>query len=486
MMGEKDFAIAVFPFLKTSGAVRIGGINFRSTDDVEGLTADQATAISEIRQMLYVQDDLRVKSATYAVIPKLDVHSNDIQLLHLQNVRDVVTYLYSAPHEVFGHVFLHPEDVSLALFNRDRVSVFLTRPAHHTEAASIRSGPDPDEFSNVPGYRGLYNFRHPLWVEPGSRLYGPKPTMTLVIAQDLAGDFQYNISEHSRLLLELLARPLTQAISRVFSAIHWYNAANEDGLDESRSILNLAVAFEALLRLPKDSKTDRLVDAISLLLGRTERLEEWAKQFYAARSGAAHEGIARERYFFAGQDANKRHVTSVFGSLMLYGRQVFQLCVKTLIVGIDLASQADLEEKFVTNNERFKRICDLLEDGGTAAEEKLKGIAPIVDALERYRFVASVVDIPLAIAVAQRTAETVEACGTSLASELSVPLTACAKSKRVDGELARLSAIADLVAALEKTPAQNLAPEVRIGFALIQFVWMQVFQRYYYLKKPQQ
>jgi hypothetical protein len=60
----------------------------------------------------------------------------------------------------------------------------------------------------------------------------------------------------------------------------------------------LAVAFETLLRLPEFSKTDRLVDAISLLLGRTERLDEWAEQFYAARSQVVHEGEVRDEYFY--------------------------------------------------------------------------------------------------------------------------------------------------------------------------------------------
>jgi hypothetical protein len=86
----------------------------------------------------------------------------------------------------------------------------------------------------------------------------------------------------------------------------------------------LAIAFETLLRLPEFSKTDRLVDAISLLLGRTGRLDDWAEQFYAARSQVAHEGQVRDRYFYA-PGGNKRSASGVFGSLMLYGRQIFQL-----------------------------------------------------------------------------------------------------------------------------------------------------------------
>ncbi len=132
-MPDQDFAIAVFPFLKTSSPVRIGGYTFRSTVDTDGLPPDQEKAVREIAQMLFVQNDLRVKSASYAILPALEVHS----------------------------------------------------------------------------------------------------------------------------------------------------------------------AFETLLRLPEAAKTDRLVDAISLLLGRTDRLSDWAEQFYAARSQVAHEGTVRDWYFYA-------------------------------------------------------------------------------------------------------------------------------------------------------------------------------------------
>ncbi len=68
-MADADFSVAVFPFLKTSNPVRIGGYVFRSTEDVEGLRPGQARAIGEIAQMLFVQNDLRIKSASYAILP---------------------------------------------------------------------------------------------------------------------------------------------------------------------------------------------------------------------------------------------------------------------------------------------------------------------------------------------------------------------------------------------------------------------------------
>lgn len=130
-------------------------------------------------------------------------------------------------------------------------------------------------------------------------MYGPKPHMTLNISQDLSIDLEHRmVGPHHHLLLDLLEKPETSTSRRIFSALRWFNAANENGLNQSQTLLNLAVAFETLLRLPESSKTERLVDAISLLLGRTERLSEWAQQFYDARSRVAHEGEVRDRYFY--------------------------------------------------------------------------------------------------------------------------------------------------------------------------------------------
>jgi hypothetical protein len=124
----------------------------------------------------------------------MEVHSNDRRLGRLAHLRDVVAYFYAAPHEVFGYVFLSQEEISLALFTPARVSIFLTRPNHHTEITTPVSGPEPDSFHYILGNNGLYNFRHTFWVEPGSRLYGPKPQMTLNISQDLSTDIEHRIS----------------------------------------------------------------------------------------------------------------------------------------------------------------------------------------------------------------------------------------------------------------------------------------------------
>jgi hypothetical protein len=84
---------------------------------------------------------------------------------------------------------------------------------------------------------------------------------------------------------------------RIFSAIRWFNGSSRETIDHHEAILNLSTAFEALLALPQSEKTDRLVDSISLLLGRVPRLDSWAQQFYDTRSKIVHEGTAQQLHF---------------------------------------------------------------------------------------------------------------------------------------------------------------------------------------------
>ena len=487
-MTGPEFSIAVFPFLKTSGAIRIGGHTFRCTTDLADLPPEQAKAVSEIAQMLFVQGDLRVKSASYAVIPLLDIDGPSGDVDRLAYMRSVVTYFYASPHEIFDSLFLSPEEVSLVLFTPSPVSVFLARPMHHTESVSPVNRPTPNGRHLVPGYKGLYNFRHHFWIEPGSRLYGPKPHMILNISQNLQVDLEHGSRRPDyHLLLELLEKPLTPAAIRIYSALHWFNAANEAGIDADRALLNLCVAFEALLRLPADSKKERLVDAIALLLGRTERLDDWAEQFYAARSHIVHEGHGRGSYFYIPRSARQKGASGLFGSLMVYGRQVFQLCVGAVLVGIDLADRADLQEKLVTNNERYQKVARLLEDEAGTPASRLLNIEPIVRALKRYLFVPGAeIPTPTLISAVRNAAITLSKCGQEFAQELGEALRRVAEAKRENDESVALAAIELLETAFKNVELTGLTPEQRIVHDLVEIAWMNLFERYHWYTQRDQ
>ena len=63
---EELFSIAVFPYLKTSGPVRLGPYVYRSTDYLERLSEAQAKAVTDLTAMLYTQNNARVRSASYS------------------------------------------------------------------------------------------------------------------------------------------------------------------------------------------------------------------------------------------------------------------------------------------------------------------------------------------------------------------------------------------------------------------------------------
>ena len=171
--------------------------------------------------MLFLQDDLRIRSAAYAMLPSLDLDKAEPILKELEYVQSVVAYCYSSPHPTFGDPFFHFENASLVVLSPQGVSEFLVRPEHHVQATDPSVSLGADRWHNLPGYRGLYNFRHHFWVAKISRLYPPVPHMGLNIAQDLAHDLAsaFTQAPQHHLLPELLRRPDTPVAQRVLTAL---------------------------------------------------------------------------------------------------------------------------------------------------------------------------------------------------------------------------------------------------------------------------
>jgi hypothetical protein len=246
-------AVAVFPFLKTTEPIRLGTLTFRSTNDITDLDDEDAVHVQEIAGMLFLKDDLRIRSASYTMLPTLDLDkTEDASLSELERIQAIVAYCYSAPRHTFGDLFFHFEHASLAIFSPEPVTTFLVRPDH--QVVQIGDPPPllPDEWHRVLGYQGRYNFCHPFWVAKGSRLYPPVPHLALNDSQNLAYDLERAFTEgpQHHLLPVLLHCPTTAVSERVLTAISWYNRANAYSVDDSEAVLSLAVGFEALLGLP--------------------------------------------------------------------------------------------------------------------------------------------------------------------------------------------------------------------------------------------
>lgn len=465
------YTFAVFPFLKTHASASIGGLTFRSTTDLTGLTAEQAKQVNDISEMLFLQDNFRVRSASYALGPAIDLDDpGDKYVPVLQDLEDLqaaVAYCYASPHPIFCDPFFRYEH-------------------HHVEWVGPEIPLEKDSRGEVEGYRGLYNFKHHFWVVQGSRLYPPFPQISLNIGQDLESDLCQFTSEssHYSLLLGLLQRPKTSISDRILRAIKWFNKGNSRAASEDEAIVNLAVAFESLLELPEsDQVTERLVDSISLLLGRIPRLGDWARQLYKARSEVVHKGKARNLRFVvasSGKDVD----ASVYRSLLAYGQQVFQLCVGALIFGAKLAEQHRLEEKLATNQERFTEINQQLGDTSVSPADRLRGITPKVVTTERYQFIGeSNLQLGTVVDAARLAAKVLLQCDHGPDSSVKEHFERLASATASD-HYQVLDAIRQLDAVMGQVVASEDYDRPReVAMRLIRLVWRYTFRDYFHLKE---
>jgi hypothetical protein len=475
--------IAVLPFLKTTEPVRLGSLTFRSTDDLAGLDEEDAAHIREVADMLFLQDDLRIRSASYALLPMVDLDKPESPVLReLQSIQAIVGYCYSAPHPTLGKPFFAFEQASLAIFSPEPVPIFLVRPDHHVVGAPDSVPLKEDEWHRVAGYQGRYNFRHPFWMAKGSRLYPPVPHIGLNISQDLACDLGRAFTEapHHHLLPQLIAQA-SETSERVLIAIDWYNRANSGSDDDAAAIIHLAVAFETLLGLPKDAKTDRFVDAVSLLLGRVARLNLWAEQFYDARSDVAHEGTTDRLHFIPVKQKGPAEGPR-YQPLLIYGRQIFQLCVGALLFGSYLADRVGLRDKLITNQERFELICKTLGNDALTPVERFAAIDDTVALIDQFRFVGDEgLSLDAMIGALQRAAKTFLLCGDLGDPMLKQHVEALALATRTADSYDALAAVQALHD-LKTVPLGDPRSPQWILRRLAEIAWHYIFRHYFWLR----
>ena len=473
-------AIAVFPFLKTSNPISLGSFTFRSTDDTSDLATEDAAHVREIADMLFLQDDLRIESATYTILPSIDLDKNEQALEDLRRVHSVIAFCYSHPHPTLGIPFFSFDEASLAVFSPEPVSVFLVRPDHHVKTSQPQEELCQDEWHRVQGYYGLYNFCHPFWKVKGSRLYPTVPHIGLNHSQDLANDLARCFESPRYHLLPTLISERGPTAERVLRALGWFNRANTKHVNDDTAILDLSVAFETLLGLPKDAKTERFMDAISLLLGRVARLDTWAAQFYDARSDVAHEGETA-RPSFAPLKQKGQTDAAPYQSHLVYGRQIFQLCVGAVLFGASLSKDAGIAEKFITNEERLQFICRTMEDGTQTLQKRFESIEETVNLIDNFRFVGETGLLVKTIAGAvQGVTGALLECGTSLDPSVKTAVEAVANAPRSHDSYEVLEALRALHDLKIPMPSDLRSPEW-ITRRLAEVAWHYSYGPYFWL-----
>jgi hypothetical protein len=219
--------------------------------------------------------------------------------------------------------------------------------------------------------------------------------MWLNINQNLSSDFDYPLSQSKRygpVINYFASKDDDDNLrKRILTALNWYNRSIAQDVAESVALVNLAIAFESLLNLEEGQRvTERFKEAVGLLVVDVPRIDSWLTQFYVARSQIVHKGYATSLMFVATDDPKKpfERPELEYRSLVSYGRQVFQVCMATILTGAQLAKELKLSSLLVTNQQRLERICKILYKGNGTPAERIQATGQDIYDMETYRYVA--------------------------------------------------------------------------------------------------
>lgn len=490
-MAESDYTFAFFPYLKTSESVHYRSLTIRSSDDPTDLPPDAIRHLEMISTMFFLRDHLRIQKMSYAFhAPSEEFSASEFtrQLLEFQSL---VCFIYSTPHPTVGDPFLRYEHASLYLFQPKQVSKYLLVNDHNVEILPEAQQLEIDSRDEIEGYEGRLNNKSYFWAARGSRIFPPAVSLWLNISQDLSVDFNYLLPQSRRYkpVVEYFAmREENDSLGeRILTALTWYNRNIGIDIDEDVALVNLAIAFESLLGLESSEKvTYRFKEAVNLLVGDVPRLDSWLTQFYNARSQIVHEGRSSSLLFLATDNPKKYfgNPELEYRSLVSYGRQVFQVCLATILTGAQIAEELKLASLLVTNQQRLERICKVLSKGDGTPTDRILASSKDVRDIETYRFVTEKgLKVALLIAASKLM---IQLYLKSVPNESPELINQMTKFTAVDSEdhyaaLSLLKEIQDGIQSGGKAQPSSPIDLRSIVASLIDSIWHYIFSYYFHL-----
>jgi hypothetical protein len=149
-----------------------------------------------------------------------------------------------------------------------------------------------------------------------------------------------------------------------------------------------------------------------------------------------------------------------------------------------MARRAALEEKFVTNRERFEQISRILSDESVGALERFRAISEKVDAVELCRSIAeSGFKITIVLDAMRLASKVLLTCEPNLEPELRSAAERVAAAAQSQDSYDVLHALQGLhEAGKQKATADPTSPW-GVTFRLVDVGWDYVFWNYYSLRK---
>jgi hypothetical protein len=341
--------------------------------------------------MFFLKDELKIKQMSFAYFSKDEKEYIQFKK-QLSEIHQLLAFLYSSPHPTLLDPFLKEEHANLFTFTPEPVSQYLVYPEDQN-LECMSSGypyPKPDNRHEMPGYTGTLNSESILWVTKGSRIYPPSDHFWLNLSQDLNHDLLGGSTASRKSgvwsLLKTGVPRLGSIEERIFVALKWYNRSNSICSNDEASLLHLAIAFESLLSLEQAPQiTQRFKESVRLLVGPIPKLENWADQFYNARSRIVHEGSGTDLAFYAMGAGSK--LNAQYRSLGSLGRSIFRICLNAVVAGADMACETGLASLLITNQERFEIICKALNNAKPDSLDTLHSLQKEITDIDEYKFV---------------------------------------------------------------------------------------------------
>lgn len=374
-------AFAVLPYLRTSESFRMRGLYFHSSkalDTNESLSPEDKGHLKTIFTFFYDAQGEPIEEMIYASIPLDNAKISNEYIIKILEARQLLAYMYTTP-ESWGGTFLKHEhaDTYVVLAKEFPILALET-----SEGESFEGWAE--------GYEVWLNYFHLAeYLSPAyaHKIFPVSPGFWLNRGHDVS--FSLSRLGHRNWALEelMLADDDDFSQDRVYVAMEWYNrsCSFKAGLDQS--IVNLAIAFESLFGLEgNESKTQRLTDALLMLLGNHARIRSWVTQFYDARSRIVHEGYTERQLYYAVNDPKKiSEKIPTYGSLASHGRLIFRLCMQAILSTKMRADETGLVATFHHNQERLHNIHAILSDS-SSTQERLKKISSEVKHLVEHSF----------------------------------------------------------------------------------------------------
>ena len=369
----------ILPYLTTTKPVLIGECLFRNCNDIDGLDKKLQIYLKRIRKLIYLQDKLRIITFAYSVLPITDNARRLPDIEYLQKIKNILGYIYSSPQKPGNDVFMSSECSSILIFVPDIVDYYLV----FSDSKVINESKEKfDKLNRKKGFMLIRNFDDTSWITEQTKVYPANKKIFLNHYQDLHRDIESLSSDLRNAFIYLfkLLKASNSVSEKVFISLKWYNYATKDIDDIDYSIICLSIAFESLLNLPADEKTNRIIDSISLLLGRPNRLEEWTRQFYNIRSGIVHEGNSAEHFFAI--PGNKKDQKKLYGSVFNNGLIIYRLCLRTILFGQHLSNEFGVDELFISNQERLENIIKICANETIEYNAKISKVCIFINDIE--------------------------------------------------------------------------------------------------------